>query len=185
MSNFPVFHARKQNSFVDEFDLTEDLNKLLVAGNNDECCDGEDEDSFRPVSRMQCYSSSSSSSCSSDSVSEDTSSPDTVIGNEAADTDTDTELPDLAPLLAEDAEAACFYSAVSVVCCRVISVAGDNVDDNIDSDAFNDHSKFAQIYEVMNNINVHQMRTSATPFLCRLLSGRLVAGVAVCNLNWF
>ena len=181
MSNFPVFHARKQNSFVDEFDLTEDLNKLLVAGNNDECCDGEDEDSFRPVSRMQCHSSSSGSY--SDSGSEDTSSPDTVIGNEAADTD--TELPDLAPLLAEDAEAACFYSAVSVVCCRVISVAGDNVDDNIDSDAFNDHNKFAQIYEVMNNINVHQMRTSATPFLCRLLSGRLVAGVAVCNLNWF
>ena len=182
MSNFPLFHARKQNTFVDEFDLTEDLNKLLVAGNHDDC-DGEEEDSFRPVSRMQCYSSSSGS-CS-DSASEDVSSPDTVIGIEAADTD--TELPDLAPLLAEDAEAAaaCFYSAVSVVCCRVISVAGDNVDDNIDSDAFNDHSKFAQIYEVMNNINVHQMRTSATPFLCRPLSGRLVAGVAVCNLNWF
>ena len=106
MSNFPVFHARKLDTFVDEFDLTEDLNNLLVAGNHDEC-DDEEEDSFRPVSRMQCYSSSSGS-CS-DSVSEDVSSPDTVIGTEAANTD--TELPDLAPLLAEDAAAAaaCFY----------------------------------------------------------------------------
>ena len=53
----------KNGHTFDEFDLSEDIERLLINNNNDVTIDAsDDDDDDRPVSRMQFYSSSDSES---------------------------------------------------------------------------------------------------------------------------
>merc|ERR1712227_610599 len=102
MSRFNLLHVKNQSSF-DEFDLSEDIEKILINNNHDVTSDESDDD--RPVSRMQFYSSSS------ESESEYPSSPDTVIINDRdfLEDHLDDCLPDLIPIETDDSSEEFYY----------------------------------------------------------------------------
>ena len=131
---FNRFQSRKVR-VSDEFDFTDDIQRLLINNNNDDDEGDEgDIDEDRPVSRMQFYESCSDYEQSDSdflSSSSQSSSPDTVIdnidNNESHLTD-----PDIV------------YEARVEVNIKAVS------DDDVG--AFNDNNKFAQIYEVTESI---------------------------------
>ena len=162
MSRFNLLHVKNQSSF-DEFDLSEDIEKILRNNNHDVTNDESDADDERPVSRMQFYSSSS------ESESEYPSSPDTVIINDRdfLEDHSDDCLPDLIPIETDDSSEFSeeFYYEASVVVHNVVSVDDDATDIYDYIDAFNDNNKYPRIYEVMKSINVAPNKESYCNFV--------------------
>ena len=167
MNRLNLLRTKNVNTF-DEFDLSEDIERLLRNNNNDVTADESDDDDDRPASRMQFYSSS-------DSESEyPSSSPDTVITNDKdfIEDHLDDSLPDLIPIDAKDVDSSeyseeFYYEASVVVHNKNVAVSVDDEATDIYDiiDAFNDNNKFPKIYEVMKSINVAPNRVSYCNFV--------------------
>ena len=129
---FNRFQSRKVR-VSDEFDFTDDIQRLLINNNNDDDGDEGDEgdiDEDRPVSRMQFYESCSDYEQSDSdflSSSSQSSSPDTVIDNIDNINNNESHLTD--PDIVYEARVEVNIKAVS-----------------------DDNNKFTQIYEVTESI---------------------------------
>ena len=168
MNRLNLLRNKNGHNF-DEFDLSEDIEKLLRNNNNNDVTTHESDDDDRPVSRMQFYSSSESES------KYPSSSPDTVITNDKdfIDDHLDDSLPDLIPIdTKEDADSSEFYYEASVVVHNTtvaVSVDDEATDIYDYIDAFNDNDKFPKIYEVMKSINVAPYRVSYCNFVYKTM----------------